>query len=192
MVDSLMETMERWLRDPPRQPPPFNLLEHNEFDQHLLTSLEAVLQKQNAIGWAHFFCGRISKAWRNAAAICCSERRPDEPHNPTLWARKAVDQLWEFYITLWQCRNGELHGHDFEEQKEVALTATRATARRAHNETQGSIAPCHTRALRHLPVEEICFRMGKDPSRCLPCHSRSGLRAKRRPRVSPPSPSLLA
>ena len=44
MADLLMETMERWLKNLPYQPPTFNHQEYNEFDQRLLTSLESAFQ----------------------------------------------------------------------------------------------------------------------------------------------------
>ena len=84
-----------------------------------------------------------------------SEWHPDEPHNPTLWMQKTVDQIWEFYITIWHCRNGKLHGHDFEEQKCIALKATQTTVHRIYQEMTSNIEMHHVCILYHLPVEDI-------------------------------------
>lgn len=155
MADALLTTMKRWLQNLPYQTPTFVLSDDDPLDQRLQTSLETAFQKQNDIGWAHFFRGRLTKAWKDVIALYYKERQPDEPHNPTLWMRKTVDQLWEFYIAIWYCRNGELHGHDFEEQKKIALEATRTTVRRVYQETSDTVEPHHARILHHMPVEEI-------------------------------------
>ena len=46
---------------------------------------------------------------------------------PNLWMQKTVDQIWEFHTMIWHCRNGELHRHNFEEQKQIALEVTQTT-----------------------------------------------------------------
>ena len=155
MADSLMETMERWLKNLPYQPPTFNHQEYNEFDQRLLTSLETAFQWQTNIGWAHFFWGWLTKTWSEVIAVYYREQWPDEPHNPSLWMRKMIDQIWDFYIALWHCRNGELHGHDFDEQKRIALKATQMTIWCVYQEMTNNVQKHHTRILHWLPVEEI-------------------------------------
>ena len=69
--------------------------------------------------------------------------------------QKTVDQIWEFYITIWHCRNGELHGHDFEEQRCIALKATCTTVGRVYQEMTSNIEMHHAHILHHLPVEDI-------------------------------------
>ena len=69
--------------------------------------------------------------------------------------QKTIDQIWEFYISIWHCRNGELHGHDFDEQKRIALEATCTTIQRVYQETNNNIDTHHACILHHLPVDEI-------------------------------------
>ena len=69
--------------------------------------------------------------------------------------QKTIDQIWEFYISIWHCRNGELHGHDFNAQKRITLEATRTTVQRVYQETHNNVNMHHAHILHHLPVDEI-------------------------------------
>lgn len=113
----------------------------------LINSAETAFKCQTDVGWARFFRGRITKAWRDVITTCCRERQLNELHNLTLWMRKTVDHIWKLCAALWRCRNGKLRGHDFEERKKIALEAMRAAVKRAYQETDSAAQPHHARIL---------------------------------------------
>jgi len=70
---------------------------------------------------------------------------------------KTIDQLWKFFRSIWNCRNGELHGKDYEEvqAKKIALLTTRTEAQRVYKESKNQVTDCEARVLHPLPIEEI-------------------------------------
>jgi len=69
--------------------------------------------------------------------------------------RKTIDQLWKFFHSIWNCRNGELHGKDYEEAKKIALHTTRAEAKRVYEDSRNQVTDRKSRVLHPLPIEEI-------------------------------------
>jgi len=69
--------------------------------------------------------------------------------------QKTIDQLWQFYLTLWHCRNGELHGKDKEETRQIAIEATRNSVRQAYQRSLNRVSARDARILNQLPVDEI-------------------------------------
>ena len=118
MASLLIKTIDWWLQKHQSYiPPSFTFSEYSATKHQLLHLIVTAFEHQTKIGWAHFLRGRLSKAWQDVIAEYYKEQQPGESFNPQLWTRKTIDQLWDFYISLWHCRNGELHRHDFEEQK---------------------------------------------------------------------------
>ena len=146
--------MQRWIQGLRPTPPVFPPTDDPN-DTALYNLITIAHNKQCNIGWAHFFRGRISLAWRDVLTHYYRYRRPPEPHSPKLWMRKTIDQIWNLYLSLWQCRNGELHGPDFETTRKKALDATRASVQRAFAQTQGNVSDYDRRLLHRHPVSEI-------------------------------------
>jgi len=96
---------------------------HNDVLHNTLL-INVTYEHQNYIGWGHFFRGRLSLQWRSVIACYYRERRPGDRYNPKLWMRKTIDQLYQFYLTIWHCRNSKKHGIDYEEAQAMALRAT--------------------------------------------------------------------
>jgi len=46
---------------------------------------------------------------------------------------------WHCYITIWHCRNGELHGHNFEESCQKALEMKWQEAQELYSSTEGNV-----------------------------------------------------
>jgi hypothetical protein len=57
-------------------------------------------------------------------------------YNPALWTRKTIDQLWDQFLTIWTCQNGEKFGNDYEEQREIALQMTQKEAQAVYEEAR--------------------------------------------------------
>jgi len=116
MAEVITKSIERWSAEQQVIRPTFHPSDFDdEVDQELHSRILTAFDKQAKIGWAHFLRGRISKAWKPAIAYYYRSREPGEIYSPDLWMRKATKQMWHYYITIWHCRNGELHGHNFED-----------------------------------------------------------------------------
>jgi hypothetical protein len=108
---------------------------------------------QCRIGWGHFLRGRISLHWKIAIRKYYSERQPGLFYNPNLWSRKTIDQMWKVFLTIWHCRNGELYGKDYDEQREIALRTTREEAQRVYAETKDRVSDRESQFLHRHPAE---------------------------------------
>jgi len=69
--------------------------------------------------------------------------------------RKAIEQTWHYYITIWNCRNGELHGHNFEESRQKALGMKRQVAQALYTSSEGNVTETEARLLHRDTVENI-------------------------------------
>jgi len=123
MAAVIIDSIERWSTEQHMtrltyHPQDFDDELNHELHSRILTAFD----KQTKIGWAHFLCGQISQAWKPVIAYYYRSREPGEIYSPDLWMRKAIEQTWHYYITIWHCRNGELHGHNFEESRQKAIT----------------------------------------------------------------------
>ena len=63
--------------------------------------------------------------------------------------------MWDFFFSLWYCRNGELHGGSPEEQRRKVLSTTRERVQRVYNASLGQIPAYYARYLHHNPVDDI-------------------------------------
>jgi len=148
--------MRKWLSGRQATAPLIDANDDDDDNHHELHSLiNTAYEHQCYIGWAHFFRGRISKKWKDAIAYYYKERQPGEPFNPTLWMRKTIDQMWKFFLTIWHCRNGELHGKDYEEARAIALSTTREEVKRIYEDSKDQVTTRESRILHTLPIEEI-------------------------------------
>ncbi len=80
----------------------------------LLTS--AFQEHYHTVGWFQLFLGRISLKWEKAAHAYCSR---EGGTLPTAWSSNVIHHLWRFTRSMWNNRNGIVHGKDAE------TTATR-------------------------------------------------------------------
>ncbi len=72
---------------------------------------------QTDIGWDQLLRGRISKRWTEAFMKPITQD-VTRKLRATSWAKLVVKALWEYSISLWKFRNGEVYGHTIEEGKE--------------------------------------------------------------------------
>jgi len=68
---------------------------------------------------------------------------------------KTIDQLWKFFHSIWNCRNGKLHGKDYKEAKKIALLTTRTEAQRVYEDSKNQVTDREACVLHPLPIEEI-------------------------------------
>jgi len=65
------------------------------------------------------------------------------------------NKAWHYYITIWHCRNGELHGHIFEESRQKALEMKRQKAQAIYTGTEGTVTEAEARLLHRDNVVNI-------------------------------------
>jgi hypothetical protein len=75
--------------------------------------------------------------------------------NPTLWARKTIEQVWTTFCTIWICRKGELHGKNYEEQQTIALCTTRESVQRIYRQSKDQVSEEDSNTLHAQPIEEV-------------------------------------
>jgi len=69
--------------------------------------------------------------------------------------RKAIELTWHYYIMIWHCRNGELHGHNFEESRQKALNMKRQEVQALYTSTEGNVTEAEASLLHRDRVENI-------------------------------------
>jgi len=50
-----------------------------------------------------------------------------------------MEQTWHYYIMIWHCRNGKLHGHNFEESWQKVMEMTRQEAQAMYMSLEGNV-----------------------------------------------------
>jgi hypothetical protein len=81
------------------------------------------VSEQTNLGWRQLFNGRWSTEWsrlQDRYLLCHYDPIP-EKLSGQLWTTNHIDILWTGFRTLWDSRNGKVHGID---------TSTRSEARR--------------------------------------------------------------
>ena len=73
----------------------------------------------------------------------------------TLWMRKTVDVIWQIFLMLWTCRNGEKYGKDYDEQCAIALETSEDAVRHLYECTKHSVNDEESALLHSRPLEEI-------------------------------------
>jgi len=76
-------------------------------DDMLITA--AYTHQFHTLGWYNFCLGRISSKWHEAVRACLT---PRTPFHHLQWGSLLISALWKFIKTLWQHRNGLVHGSD--------------------------------------------------------------------------------
>jgi len=90
----------------------------------------AAFVDQTAIGWDAFFRGHISKAWRKAILQTSSIRDADatETH-----LRRLIKHLHAFSLSVWEYRNGVLHGTTYSTKREQRRKLVREKVNSAYD-----------------------------------------------------------
>jgi len=69
--------------------------------------------------------------------------------------QKTIEQTWHYYIMIWHCRNGELHGHNSEESRQKALDMKRHEAQLLYSSSEGTVTEAEARLLHRDMVVNI-------------------------------------
>jgi len=79
---------------------------------------------QEAIGWTHLFKGRISKQWIDRQQDHIGNKATKK-NNALNWATTVIDYFFTQWFKVWDQRNLDRHGHDYQGQanklKDVAF-----------------------------------------------------------------------
>jgi len=68
---------------------------------------------QEAIGWIHLFKGRISKQWINRQQDHIGDKATTK-NNALNWATTVIDYFFTQWFKVWDQRNLDRHGHDYQ------------------------------------------------------------------------------
>ena len=78
------------------------------------------LDEQDALGWDAFFCGYLSRKWREAYEHCLPAGTNDPPAKAEKWVRMMIKGLWKYASASWKHRNDALHKvEETREQRKV-------------------------------------------------------------------------
>jgi exonuclease III len=80
-------------------------------------------QSQDAIGWDHFFRGKLSPDWAHLQYIYACRHNKLEPSK--YWTTWLIKYMASQAHNLWLSRNRDRHGHDSAEQYQAKLTQVR-------------------------------------------------------------------
>ena len=88
-------------------------------------------------------------------ALYYKDLQPGNNYTLTLWMRKTVDAIWQIFLTLWTCRNGEKYGTDYDKQRAIALETSQDAVRHLYERTKHSVNDEESALLHSRPLEEI-------------------------------------
>ena len=69
--------------------------------------------------------------------------------------RKTVDEIWQIFLMIWTCRNGEKYGKDYKEQCEIALATSQDKVREIYERMTNLVNDEESALLHARPLEEI-------------------------------------
>ncbi len=76
---------------------------------------QAYSEQTHLLGWDNFLRGRISALWGRALSHHKSSRSTGFP-SPKIWSTSLISLILDFSFSLWDFRNGVLHGRTVTEQ----------------------------------------------------------------------------
>jgi len=86
MAQLVIKSIKLWGEGRQVQCPMYNPQDFDtELDQELHSRILTAFDQQTKIGWAHFLCRQISKAWKPVIAYYYRSREPGEIYSPDLW-----------------------------------------------------------------------------------------------------------
>ena len=143
LLDVLMTGLHAWLHN---NAPPLSAA--------YPAAYRRLVREQTTIGWRQLFNGRWSTEWaRLHNRFILRHYDPIPSHlKGTKWTTTFIDLLWQGFRTLWDARNGKVHGVD-------SSTRTQARRERVHRELKAlyllrpGMRHCD-RAVFHDTVEE--------------------------------------
>jgi hypothetical protein len=68
---------------------------------------------------------------------------------------KMIDAIWEVFLTIWNTRNGEKYGKDYEEQQAIALEMMQDKVARIYEESKNYVDGDERTILHARPIKEI-------------------------------------
>ena len=100
--------------------------EQDSLLQHGEENLATLMRQQEDIGWGLVKYGFLGKAWARTQE---SWMRHTTSSMNTLrlgrWKKTVQDTLWQYVVTVWEHRNGVVHGHTVAQQQFKKLEALR-------------------------------------------------------------------
>jgi hypothetical protein len=123
----------------------------------------AAIASQSTLGWDSFLRGRISLSWRTIYTYYS----PSGNFPALSWAGHLVRLLLDHSATLWNYRNGIIHGHNLAQSRAIQITELSQQIQVAYDAS--AVDPHHIPSnWRHLfrsPLEQLLCA-GRDTMQC--------------------------
>ena len=71
--------------------------------------LKIAYNKQNIIGWKHFLCGRVSKAWKDYYSLRIPNSK-EKVGKVLAFGKSLVMSAWMYTLNVWKAHNKAVHG----------------------------------------------------------------------------------
>ena len=155
MAKVIMSALDRWFENLPPALLPRLPTGPDKPNQYLHELINDAFIHQNGIGWGHFLRGRLLLHWKKCIAEYYKHQQPGDSYNPTLWMTKTIDAIWDYFLTIWTKRNGELYGKDYDEQQAIALETTRAEVTQIYEASKHCVNDAESTILHARPLEQI-------------------------------------
>ena len=72
-----------------------------------------------------------------------------------LWMRKTVEKIWQIFLMIWTCWNGEKYGKDYNEQCKIALATSQDKVQEIYEQMRNLVNDEESALLHAHPLEEI-------------------------------------
>jgi hypothetical protein len=118
IIDALLHGVQKWTTEVPSNQVRSLTMGSLKASDVVLTS--AFTEQFHTIGWLQLMLGRLSKKWEMAYTHYKSI--PSAQFYKNNWSTSFNPHIWEYTHSLWQHRNGILHGLSSEQCAEKILT----------------------------------------------------------------------
>jgi hypothetical protein len=137
LIDILVHGLKRWFK--------------NEIDLpvHGYPPLyHALINTQNAIGWRQLYNGRMSTEWAVLQGQWLRQNsNEDKKLSGQLWTAAIIGRIWTSWRTVWEQRNGDVHGRD-ETTRQIATMLQVKRELREIYKLKGKVMPVDAPAFR--------------------------------------------
>lgn len=121
IIDALLHGIQKWTTEVPSNQVRSLTIGSLKAGDVVLTS--AFTEQFHTIGWLQLLLGRLSNKWE----LAYTHYKGISSHQSykTNWSTSFIPHIWEYTHSLWQHRNGILHGLSFKQCAEKILTKLR-------------------------------------------------------------------
>ena len=151
LQDILIHGLKRWFRFETDLPVTgYPLITHD------------LINAQNAIGWRQIFNGRMCTEWADLQGKWLRQiSNDDKKLSGQLWTSAITGRTWTSWQTLWELRNGDVHGRD-ENTRQIATMLKVKRELTEIYKLKGKVMPVDAPAFRASVAAHIAATPGVD------------------------------